>query len=210
MKDADPRWGEVVAVLVTAAAHQVLSNGLGLHAPFIVLACVGWGGYVLLRLRQDPTRLASWGFARAHSRGAWIATTAIALPAIAAMAGMGLARDQLTFRGALWATLALYPLWGLVQQTLVQVFVARSLRHAPSPLGADASVVLISALLFAAVHAPQVELMGATLLLGGAFTAIYLRWPNLWPLGLWHGWLGAFFYAWVLGKFPLVEMLARP
>ena len=47
----------------------------------------------------------------------------------------------------------------------------------------------------------------ATALLGLVFTPIYLRWRNLWPLGLYHGWLGALCYFWVIGRDPLLEIL---
>ena len=77
----------------------------------------------------------------------------------------------------------------------------------PGPLGAGPVVVLVCGLLFGAVHAPDVELVVATTLLGGAFTAVYLRHPHVWPLGLWHGCLGALFYAWVLGRYPLAELV---
>jgi hypothetical protein len=45
-----------------------------------------------------------------------------------------------------------------------------------------------------AVHLPDMTLAGATLVLGAAFALIYLRWRNTWPLALYHGWLGVFFY----------------
>jgi len=34
---------------------------------------------------------------------------------------------------------------------------------------------------------------------------LYFRYRNLWPLGVLHGWLGAFFYLWVLGRDMWVE-----
>lgn len=63
-----------------------------------------------------------------------------------------------------------------------------------------------AALLFGAVHLPDLRLAAATCLLGAVFTLIYLRWRNLWPLGLYHGWLGVFFYYWVLRRDPWAEM----
>jgi uncharacterized protein len=50
---------------------------------------------------------------------------------------------------------------------------------------------------FAALHLPYTASAGSTFVLGAAFTLIDLRWRNIWPLGLWHGWLGVFFYRWV-------------
>ncbi len=65
-----------------------------------------------------------------------------------------------------------------------------------------AAVIAVTTVLFAVVHLPFVELTLATTVLGGVFTAIYLKWRNLWPLGLWHGWLAALFYLWFLRLDP--------
>ena len=64
----------------------------------------------------------------------------------------------------------------------------------------------ICAVLFSLVHVPDPQLMVATFVLGLAFTPIYLRWRNLWPLGVLHGWLGAFCYVWVLDRNPWQEV----
>ena len=42
--------------------------------------------------------------------------------------------------------------------------------------------------------------------MGGAFSANYLRHGNVWPLGLYHGVLGAAFYVWVLDRDPWREI----
>ena len=67
----------------------------------------------------------------------------------------------------------------------------------------------VASVLFGAVHLPELKLAAATCLLGLAFTLLYLRWGNLWPLGLCHGWLGVFYYYWVLGRDPWMETFAR-
>ena len=40
-----------------------------------------------------------------------------------------------------------------------------------------------------------------------AFTVVFLRHRNVWPLGICHGLLGVVFYSWVLGRDPWWEML---
>jgi membrane protease YdiL (CAAX protease family) len=92
--------------------------------------------------------------------------------------------------------------WGLVQQFLVQAMVARNLLAWTTRRSV---ATLVAAALFAAVHWPDGVLMGATCLLGLAFTPMYLAFRNLWPLGLYHGWLGALTYFWVLGRDPWRE-----
>ncbi len=65
----------------------------------------------------------------------------------------------------------------------------------------------LASVLFGAVHLPELRLVAATSLLGLVFTLIYLRWHNLWPLGVYHGWLGVFFCYWVLVRDPWRETL---
>jgi len=47
---------------------------------------------------------------------------------------------------------------------------------------------------------------GGTFVLGLIYTPLYLQFHQLYPLGLLHGWLGVFFYFWVLRKDPWSEM----
>ena len=93
---------------------------------------------------------------------------------------------------------------GLLQQLLVQAMVVRNLGPVlPTPV-----VITIAAALFGVVHLPHVELAVSTALLGTVFTLIFTRWPNIWALGVCHGWLGVFFYFWVLGRDPWLEIVA--
>jgi uncharacterized protein len=109
--------------------------------------------------------------------------------------------------------LAVYPLWGVVQHLLVQGMLARN-AHAiltrDWPLSGDVATVvttLLSAALFAVVH-----VMGSRLMVLGTgllclwWTPCYLRHRNLLPLGLFHGWIGAFFYFWVLVEDPIAAL----
>merc|ERR1712187_76218 len=56
----------------------------------------------------------------------------------------------------------------------------------------------VPALIFAVVHYPHSWLMAATGLLGLFWAPLYLHCRNLWPLGLYHGWIGTLFYFWFL------------
>jgi membrane protease YdiL (CAAX protease family) len=101
--------------------------------------------------------------------------------------------------------LILYPVWGLFQQLLVQGIVVRPLALGVTPVVSPATAIALSAALFGAVHLPDTTLAAATAVMGLVFTPFYLRWNNLWPLGLFHGWLGVTFYFWCLGRDPWAE-----
>jgi len=54
--------------------------------------------------------------------------------------------------------LALYPLWGLLQQFIVQAFVAGNLARAPRPIGSTWLVTILTASLFCLAHVHDWEL----------------------------------------------------
>ena len=201
-----PRWLEVVAVVATGFLHLLVSEILGLQGVFVGVAIVAWGSYLVLRMRRDRSQAARWGFTRRNLVPATALTTGIALVVVPLMAAYGSSRDLLVLDVGLIALLVLYPLWGLLQQLLVQALVAGNLVRAPGFLARRGFVVLTCAVLFGLVHVPDLPLSVMTFAMGLLFTPIYLRWRNLWPLGLWHGWLGAVAYRWVLGRDPWLDI----
>lgn len=103
-----------------------------------------------------------------------------------------------------WLAMLLYPAWGLLQQFLVNAMIARNFARR-LPL---AATVLLSSTLFGVIHLPDLTL---TVLCGVAalvWIPIYLRWRNLWPLGVCHGWLGAITY-YVLLRLDVFEQIAK-
>lgn len=103
-------------------------------------------------------------------------------------------------------TIVPYPIWGMFQQLLVQGVFVRTVIESAGGLRPKVIATIVAAVLFGAVHLPELRLAMATLVLGLVFTLIYVRWRNLWPLGLYHGWLGVFYYYWVLGRNPWREI----
>lgn len=90
-----------------------------------------------------------------------------------------------TARAALWL-----PLWGLVQQYALQGFINR---RAQIIWGRGAPSILATALIFAVLHLPNVWLTIITFIGGAIWAAVYQRVPNLYALGLSHG-----FMSWLL------------
>jgi len=68
-------------------------------------------------------------------------------------------------------------------------------------------IVPVAAVLFGLIHAPDWILAGLCTVAGAVWTLLFLRTPNLVPLALSHGWLGALVYYWVLECDPLSELL---
>jgi hypothetical protein len=194
---------EVLLVFLTVAAFQV-GEYLGLKFVFIATAAVFWVTYVLVRWRRDPAVLREWGFRKENIAPAAAASVAVLVVVGGAMFALRLHRNPLWLPRNFWVTLALYPLWGIVQQFLMNGIIARNLaRRVPA-----AATVFLTAALFAVAHAPDGALMGLTFVAACIWVPIYLRWRNLWPLGVSHGLLGAIAYYVLLGRDVWLELTA--
>ena len=202
---ARSNWLEVAAVVGTGMLH-LLFKPLGLQAVFVIVAVCVWLIYIVYRTIQQPAILREWGFRVDNLLKPFLITTAVSLPLIIAMAFLGSLHGTFTLPQHLWILLILYPIWGTIQQFLVQGLVVRNL--ALTQLGSHPIfLVFLGAILFGMVHATNIRLMLATFCLGLMFVPLYLRFRNLWPLGLFHGWLGSLFYLWVLGHDPWRDLL---
>jgi hypothetical protein len=80
-----------------------------------------------------------------------------------------------------------YMLWALVQQFILQdFFLVRLMRLLPS----RTTAVIVTAALFAVAHLPNPFLTVATLVWGMAACALFLRYRDLYSLGVAHGIMG--------------------
>lgn len=193
---------EMGAVALTGVGHLVASAH-GASAYYIPVVIGGWGGYVGYRAATEPGFLADAGFTAESLGPAFRDASLLAGAATAGMVVVGAVQGTLRLDAGVLPLLVLYPAWGLTQQFLVQGLVTRPLADA----GLSGWVVTaVSAVTFGSVHLPNLPLTAATTGLGAAYAALYQRHRNLWPLGLYHGVLGAEFYVWVLGRDPWAEL----
>ena len=75
-----------------------------------------------------------------------------------------------------------------------------NLEHLPGLRQRKFLIAPLVACAFGLIHLPDLALVAATCMLELALIPLYQRHRNLWPLGVVHGWLGAFFYLWVLDR----------
>ena len=202
---ATRQWAEMGAVVLTGVGHLAASAN-DLSGAYIPVVIGGWGSYVGYRAFTEEDFLRNAGFTAENLGPAVRDASILAGAATAGMLVIGAVKDNLRLDTDMLPLLVLYPAWGLTQQFLVQGLVASHLADAGlSPI----AVTPISAVTFGLVHIPNWELTAATTGLGAVYAALYQRHGNLWPLGLYHGVLGAEFYVWVLGRNPWQELLGN-
>lgn len=143
---------EVIAVFLTGALHLVFEEILQQKTLFILLAASSWIAYLGRRLRTDPTALTVWGFRRDNLREASVAPTVFAVIAVAALAAAAGLRGTLSFHWHMLPLFALYPIWGVIQQFLVQALVAGNLQRSSTLLRSPWRITPIAAALFGIVH----------------------------------------------------------
>ncbi|HZP24433.1 MAG TPA: CPBP family intramembrane glutamic endopeptidase [Terriglobales bacterium] len=139
-------------------------------------------------LRSHPTAEQLGLRVSGMRRALWI----VALAGIAAVLGVWLSVRLGTFHAVFrnyaveWGFLA-YIGWALVQQFILQDFIlARLLQITPKRTLA----VIVAGLLFAVAHVPNPLLVIATIVWGIVACALFLRYRNLYVLGLAHAILG--------------------
>ncbi len=207
---------EVVAVIGTGLARFIVAEWLEFDLFFIVCAIAFWIGFVLVRTRSEEGVLQRWGFTwRRNPKQARILVPYFAALLIACYlwgrVGLGGNGPQPfgVDRGHFVTTLLLYPFWGVVQQFIVVAMIAGNIGlilKKPSRRGPIA--VLATGILFALAHLPSPALVALGFLLGAVATSTYLRWRNLWIIGLFHGWVATFFYYFVLRQDPWDAIVA--
>jgi membrane protease YdiL (CAAX protease family) len=194
----------VITVFALLGAANVVQDVIGFSKLWIIgpgLASV----VAYLGLARPPAegRWRSWGVRWDNAGAALAGYGSSTLVLGAGMLGSALAMGRPPRFGTFGLLAAVYPVWAFAQQFCFQVV----LREAADGLGIpDRAKIAGIAILFAAVHAPDVPLVGLTLAMGAAWTWMYGKVPNLPALALSHGILGSATYLWVLGRDPLAEL----
>jgi hypothetical protein len=142
---------------------------------------------VVLARRQSRDDLGlGW---RGLSPSLWILPAAVALAALSIFAAAKVGTLHPLYK-ADFAHIFGYVLWTIYQQFLLQDYFMERILHLVSN---QATAVMLAGSLFAAAHLPNLVLTAATLVWGIVSCALFLRYRNLWALGLAQGLLGLCF-----------------
>lgn len=197
---------EILAVILTAAGKFIFLNYLEYRLVFISIAIIGWLMYILYRYRTNPELIKYWGFRTDNFMSVMKKVLPFGLISLVAFIGIGLYQDTINITWHIIPILILYPIWGVIQQYLLIALTAGNLQDLAGDKMNKGVIILLAAILFGAVHYPFLWLIAATFLLALLYGWIYLKERNLYVLGLFHGWLGALFYYFVLERDPYEEI----
>ena len=202
------RVKEISLVLVTGLGKFLFMDVLNWRLPFIVTACLFWIGYVFYKQKKDKSILSYWGFTKEDFSKTFFELLPIAIFAIVLFYFLGNHLETNILSWNILPILLIYPLWGIIQQFIIVGLIARNLKDLQKIKVPEIAIVLITAIIFAAVHYPFNLLIVGTFFLAIVYTTLYLRGRNLIVLGIYHGWLGAFFFYTILARDPWKEVFS--
>jgi hypothetical protein len=194
---------ELGAVLVLAAGKFVVGDALGQHVLFALAGGGLWIFYILARIHSKPELIHTWGFSSQNLRESMRVVLPVTIAAVAAAVSYGWVSGSALFHWHMGILFLLYPLWGVVQQFLLVVLVAGNVDRITRGTFPRFFIILPTAVLFSLVHIPVPTLMFVTFFMGCFTTTLFLRYRNVWALGIFHGLLATALYYFVLGQDPL-------
>jgi len=191
---------EIGAVILTGSMKYVFMDWLELRIFYIGVACLFWTIYIYKSYQDNKLILQYWGFRKDYFRNVFLFLMPFALVIIAAILWYGISIKTITLNWHLIPVFIFYPLWGIIQQFLIMALVAGNLQSLSAVKLRKYQIILLISVLFAMVHYPSLPLMLFVFLMELLFTSAYFRWRNLWPLGLYHGWVASLLLFFVLGR----------
>ena len=200
---------EISAVILTAVGKFIFMDYLNWRFAFVAVAVISWVSYIIYRKSKQPGITKYWGFRTDNFKTVLKKVLPFGLLAVITFFGVGLCKGTLNITWHIIPILILYPVWGTIQQFLLIALTAGNLQDMKNQKLNRGIIILLSALLFGAIHYPYAWLMIATFILAIFYGWIYLRERNIYVLGLFHGWLGGIFYYTVLERDPFLEMFGK-
>lgn len=202
------RWMEIIAVIITGLGKFVFMDVLNWRLFYILSAIVFWTIYVFCQYQKNPEILKYWGFTRSNFKACFYFLFPFGLLSLCAFFIIGNWKDTNILNWHILPLLILYPVWGTIQQFIIVALIAGNLKDMQHFKMSNGWIIISTAFLFSVVHFPFQLLVVGTFFLALLYTYLYLKMKNLYVLGLYHGWLGAFFFYTVLERDPYLEVFS--
>lgn len=182
-------WRDVLCSLGLCAAYTLAQAAPASGGDALALAALSVGTFAVFEIRAGGRALAAVGIRRDNLTSSFQLSTITLLPLVAGC--LWYATLHGIFRPAHFlVAVLLYPVWGFFQQVIFQGIILTALRD----LGLGRWSIVLTSLMFVAIHYPSDFLMKATAVGGPLFSLTYFLRPNVFPLALYHGVLGAALY----------------
>ncbi len=203
---SSPCYGELIAITAAGTVHVTIELAFSEAAARFcnVGTSLAFALYVIWRIRSTPGVIRIWGMRSDNFGPALIAQLGFAAVGVLALFGIWAVVGSKSLPVTFWMAVALYPIYGVIQQFALQNLIAKNLEKA---ISSPILIAVTAATLFGLSHFPRLELVALALVAGVFFTLIYRRFPNLWAVGFAHGILGALAVYLVLGEDPGAEIL---
>ncbi|MFC2137640.1 type II CAAX prenyl endopeptidase Rce1 family protein [Bacteroidota bacterium] len=208
MKLDKKKWIELLAVAITGLLKFIIMDWLQMRAFYIVGVCIFWLIYLYVNYKNDHTLLKHWGFQKNNFKKSFFFILPIAIVTIILIVLYGLLNNTVIINRNIILIFLLYPVFGLIQQFMMIGLIAGNLIAIEKIRFKNYQVVILTSLVFSLVHYPSFFLMIFTFFLELIFTSVYLKWRNLWSLGLYHGWIATFLLFYVLERDLWTELFA--
>lgn len=191
---------EIFAVALTGIGKFVFMDYLDWRFFYISSACLFWISYIIYRYWKAPQLLKYWGLTSKNFKKTFVELLPVALILVVGFWFVGNALQTNILNWNILPLLIIYPIWGIIQQFVMIGILARNLKDMESKTIPDYLIVGITATIFAIVHYPFYLLIFATFFLALVYTTLYLKNRNLIVMGIYHGWVGAFFFYTILAR----------
>ncbi len=175
-RSARRAWLELWALLTIALGYEWAILGAFAFRPWDIAFLAGFAVVLVVLLIREPGSPREMGLGLANFLPAikWLAVPTLLVVAACFLIG-GLAGAELDGR-KLVVSLLTYPLYALVQLTVLLVLVAGRLQRTGARRG---EVIVVTSAVFALVHWPNGVVMLGCFLMGLLWVSVYLRRPNL-------------------------------
>ena len=198
---------EILAVVMTGLLNIIAYPRY--YLLYIALIGGGWGTYLIYSIYNGRYGLSTKKTKKTKDAifSAWKYTTGVAV-LILGIAVLFVVRGWLPIRNPtfwrapfFWLVLLTYPIFGVLQQYIVQGMLTRNLeRVSVASKYRTLCIIGVVALLFTIAHCYDIELAKTSAVLGVVSTWIYLKTHDIMPIGIFHGVFAAVYYYAVMGR----------
>lgn len=191
-----------VALIVGLAAAYVVAEVCGVAKRWTLIGVVtALAFYIVLVRRRGTERWRDFGLRADNLAAAARPVARFTLAAAAVIVAGAVVAGRRIWNDELAVLLPLYPIYGVAQQLVFQGVLHRRL----ALLLERRTAIVLTAAIFAGVHAGNTMLVAVTFAAGLGWSLLFARVPNVWMLGLSHGLLAALAYPLLLGDAPLAR-----